>query len=71
MGPIHKYEANKGVGDCRRYAKVKNKSWPIPKEDHDLRLVGLRGHGALGNARKEYHGKQGSLLRPVTPSERS
>ena len=39
------------------------------KEDHDLHLVGLGGHGALGNAQKECLGQQGALHSPATLHE--
>ena len=61
MVPIHKFEAKKGVRGPRRYAIAESQAWPQSKEEHYLRLVGLGGHAALGNARKECHGQQGAL----------
>ena len=44
MVPIYQYEAKKGMGGSGDMPK------PRVKPDHDLCLVGLGGHGALGNA---------------------
>ena len=49
--------------------RVKPDLHPI-QGDHDLCLVGLGGHGALGNARKECHSQQGALHSPATSCER-
>ena len=53
MVPIREYEAKKGVGSFKRYAK----SGSPPEKGHDLRLVGLGKRGALENARKKRHGQ--------------
>ena len=64
MVPIHKFEAKKGVGGSRGYAKAKSQAWPQSKEEHYLHLVGLGGHATLGNARKEWHSQQRALHSP-------
>ena len=50
MVPVRQYEAKKGVRGPRRHAEAESQSGSPPKKENDLRLVGLGGHGAVGNA---------------------
>ena len=66
---LYKYEAGKEWVSPEDTPKPRVKPDLHPRKTMSLRMVGLGGYGALGNARNKCHGQQEALHNPATSRE--